>query len=110
VTDLAFEINQYRPSRPMGISVRLAAQFGNQRLLQRFKQWAAERHGVSSEMLYAVARNESGLDLQAVGYNHNASRDIRLLTADTAFADPGGLSTAARDPAPALPRLSCNQW
>jgi soluble lytic murein transglycosylase-like protein len=34
---------------------------------------------LSSQLLYAIARTESGLDPQAVGRNSNGSRDIGLM-------------------------------
>jgi soluble lytic murein transglycosylase-like protein len=40
---------------------------------------AGERYGLSPELLYAIARTESGLDPQAVGRNRNGSRDIGLM-------------------------------
>jgi soluble lytic murein transglycosylase-like protein len=42
-------------------------------------QQAGERYGLSPELLYAIARTESGLDPQAVGRNRNGSRDIGLM-------------------------------
>ena len=35
--------------------------------------------GISPELLYAIARTESGLDPQAVDHNRNGSRDIGLM-------------------------------
>jgi soluble lytic murein transglycosylase-like protein len=46
---------------------------------------AAERYGVSSELLQAIARTESGLDAQAVGHNRNGSRDIGLMQINSAW-------------------------
>lgn len=40
---------------------------------------AAQRYQVSSALLYAIARTESGLNPQAVGRNRNGSRDIGLM-------------------------------
>ena len=40
---------------------------------------AAARYSVSSELLYAIARTESGLNPQAIGHNRNGSRDIGLM-------------------------------
>lgn len=40
---------------------------------------AAHRYGISSQLLYAIARTESGLDPRAVGTNRNGSRDIGLM-------------------------------
>ena len=46
---------------------------------------AGERYGVSPELLYAIARTESGLDPQAVGRNRNGSRDIGLMQINSAW-------------------------
>lgn len=46
---------------------------------------AAARYGVSPELLYAIARTESGLDPQAVGHNRNGSRDIGLMQINSAW-------------------------
>ncbi len=46
---------------------------------------AAERYSVSPELLYAIARTESGLDPQAVGLNRNGSRDIGLMQINSAW-------------------------
>ena len=46
---------------------------------------AAERYGVSSELLYAIARTESSLDPLAVGRNRNGSRDIGLMQINSAW-------------------------
>jgi len=40
---------------------------------------AAQRYGVSSVLLYAIAQTESSLNPQAVGHNRNGSRDIGLM-------------------------------
>jgi soluble lytic murein transglycosylase-like protein len=40
---------------------------------------AAKRYQVSSALLYAIARTESGLNPQAIGRNRNGSRDIGLM-------------------------------
>jgi len=40
---------------------------------------AAQRYQVSSALLYAIARTESGLNPQAIGHNRNGSRDIGLM-------------------------------
>jgi len=40
---------------------------------------AAQRYQVSSALLYAIARTESGLNPQAIGRNRNGSRDIGLM-------------------------------
>ncbi|PIV87852.1 MAG: hypothetical protein COW48_09240 [Hydrogenophilales bacterium CG17_big_fil_post_rev_8_21_14_2_50_63_12] len=40
---------------------------------------AGTRYGVSPQLLYAIARTESGLNPQAIGRNRNGSRDIGLM-------------------------------
>ena len=46
---------------------------------------AAVRYGVSSELLYAIARTESALDPLAVGRNVNGTRDIGLMQINSAW-------------------------
>ena len=46
---------------------------------------AAVRYGISSELLYAIARTESALDPQAVGRNPNGTRDIGLMQINSAW-------------------------
>ena len=46
---------------------------------------AAQRYQVSSALLYAIARTESGLNPQAVGRNGNGSRDIGLMQINSAW-------------------------
>lgn len=46
---------------------------------------AASRYRVSSDLLYAIARTESGLNPQAVGRNTNGSRDIGLMQINSAW-------------------------
>jgi soluble lytic murein transglycosylase-like protein len=46
---------------------------------------AANRYQVSSALLYAIARTESGLNPQAVGRNANGSRDIGLMQINSAW-------------------------
>ena len=59
---------------------------------------AAERYGVSSELLYAIARTESGLDPLAVGRNRNGSRDIGLMQINSAWLPRlSALGIAERD-------------
>ena len=46
---------------------------------------AATRYQVSSALLYAIARTESGLNPQAIGRNGNGSRDIGLMQINSAW-------------------------
>jgi soluble lytic murein transglycosylase-like protein len=46
---------------------------------------AALRYGVSSELLYAIARTESALDARAIGRNANGTRDIGLMQINSAW-------------------------
>jgi soluble lytic murein transglycosylase-like protein len=46
---------------------------------------AATRYSVSPELLYAIARTESGMNPQAIGRNRNGSRDIGLMQINSAW-------------------------
>ena len=46
---------------------------------------AAARYGVSSALLYAIARTESGGDPAAIGRNSNGSRDIGLMQINSSW-------------------------
>ena len=46
---------------------------------------AAARYGVSSELLYAIARTESNLDPAAIGRNRDGSRDIGLMQINSSW-------------------------
>ena len=46
---------------------------------------AASRYQLSSALLYAIARTESGLNPQAIGRNTNGSRDIGLMQINSAW-------------------------
>ncbi len=63
---------------------------------------AAERYGVSPELLYAIARTESGLDPQAIGLNRNGSRDIGLMQINSAWL-PKLTRTASRNATCSIP-------
>lgn len=46
---------------------------------------AAARYRVSSQLLYAIARTESGLNPRAIGRNRDGSRDIGLMQINSAW-------------------------
>ena len=46
---------------------------------------AGTRYGVSPQLLYAIARTESGLNPQAIGRNRNGSRDIGLMQINSSW-------------------------
>lgn len=46
---------------------------------------AAARYGLSSHLLYAIARTESGLNPAAVGRNRDGSRDIGLMQINSSW-------------------------
>ena len=46
---------------------------------------AAQRYQLSSALLYAIARTESGLNPRAIGRNGNGSRDIGLMQINSAW-------------------------
>ena len=46
---------------------------------------AAQRYQLSSALLYAIARTESGLNPLAIGRNGNGSRDIGLMQINSAW-------------------------
>lgn len=46
---------------------------------------AAARYGVSSELLYAIARTESNMDPAAIGWNRDGSRDLGLMQINSAW-------------------------
>lgn len=46
---------------------------------------AGLRYGLSPQLLYAIARTESGLDPHAIGRNRNGSRDIGLMQINSAW-------------------------
>lgn len=67
----------------MGLSIALALAAA----LPAHACWddAANRYQVSSALLYAIARTESGLNPQAIGRNANGSRDIGLMQINSAW-------------------------
>jgi soluble lytic murein transglycosylase-like protein len=57
---------------------------------------AAARYGLSSHLLYAIARTESGLNPAAVGRNRDGSRDIGLMQINSSWLPTlAGHGTAA---------------
>ncbi len=46
---------------------------------------AAARYGLSSHLLYAIARTESSLNPAAVGHNRNGTRDIGLMQINSSW-------------------------
>jgi soluble lytic murein transglycosylase-like protein len=65
----------------LGARARLAAAIALCAALPAHACWddAASRYRVSSDLLYAIARTESGLNPHAVGRNRDGSRDIGLM-------------------------------
>ena len=75
-----------RPRRrtlAMRLSIHLA--FGAALPAQACWDDAAQRYQVSSALLYAIARTESGLNPLAIGRNGNGSRDIGLMQINSAW-------------------------
>ena len=70
-----------------GTSARLAVALALCAALPARACWddAARRYQVSSHLLYAIARTESGLDPYAVGRNRDGSRDIGLMQINSAW-------------------------
>ena len=69
------------------LSVRLSVALAFSAALPAHACWddAATRYQVSSALLYAIARTESGLNPQAIGRNFNGSRDIGLMQINSAW-------------------------
>lgn len=69
------------------LSVRLSAALIFCAALPAHACWddAAKRYQISSALLYAIARTESGLNPQAIGRNSNGSRDIGLMQINSAW-------------------------
>jgi soluble lytic murein transglycosylase-like protein len=65
------------------LSIHLA--FGAALPAQACWDAAAQRYQVSSALLYAIARTESGLNPLAVGRNGNGSRDIGLMQINSSW-------------------------
>jgi hypothetical protein len=55
---------------------------------------AAQRYQVSSALLYAIARTESGLNPLAIGRNGNGSRDIGLMQINSSWPLPRSAPTS----------------
>jgi hypothetical protein len=75
-----------RPRR-RALAVRLSIHLAFGAALPAQACWddAAQRYQVSSALLYAIARTESGLNPQAIGRNGNGSRDIGLMQINSAW-------------------------
>ena len=73
-TDVVIERRRASKRCPLGALLIAAA-------LPAYSCWedAASRYQVSSQLLYAIARTESGLNPYAVGQNRDGSRDIGLM-------------------------------
>lgn len=76
-----------RTQRRRTLSVRLSVALVLCAALPAHACWedAATRYQVSSVLLYAIARTESGLNPQAIGRNSNGSRDIGLMQINSAW-------------------------
>ena len=76
-----------RKQRRQTLSVRLSVALAFCTTLPAHACWedAAQRYQVSSALLYAIARTESGLNPQAIGRNGNGSRDIGLMQINSAW-------------------------
>lgn len=76
-----------RTQRRRTLSVRLSVALALCAALPAHACWedAATRYQVSSVLLYAIARTESGLNPQAIGRNSNGSRDIGLMQINSAW-------------------------
>lgn len=68
---------QWKRTLPVRFSVALV--FAAALPVQACWDDAAKRYQLSSALLYAIARTESGLNPQAIGRNRNGSRDIGLM-------------------------------
>ena len=72
---------------------------------------AASRYQVSSALLYAIARTESGLNPQAVGRNANGSRDIGLMQINSAWLPTlGSHGIGERDLFEACTNIHVGAW
>ena len=76
-----------RKQRRRTLSVRLSLALAFCAALPAHACWevAAQRYQVSSVLLYAIARTESGLNPRAIGRNSNGSRDIGLMQINSAW-------------------------
>ena len=73
----------WRRALAVRLSIHLA--FGAAVPAQACWDDAAQRYQVSSALLYAIARTESGLNPLAIGRNGNGSRDIGLMQINSAW-------------------------
>ena len=71
--------------RTLSVQSSLALSFCSALPAQACRDAAAQRYQVSSALLYAIARTESGLNPLAVGRNGNGSRDIGLMQINSAW-------------------------
>ena len=65
--------------RALAVRLSIHLVFGAALPAQACWDAAAQRYQVSSALLYAIARTESGLNPLAIGRNGNGSRDIGLM-------------------------------
>jgi soluble lytic murein transglycosylase-like protein len=70
-----------RTSRCLSLAALLAATATAQACWEE----AAHRYQVNSNLLYAIARTESGLNPRAIGRNSNGTRDIGLMQINSAW-------------------------
>ena len=73
----------WRRALAVRLSIHLA--FGAAIPAQACWEDAAQRYQVSSALLYAIARTESGLNPLAIGRNGNGSRDIGLMQINSSW-------------------------
>jgi soluble lytic murein transglycosylase-like protein len=78
------ELPQTRSWQPQAVSILAIALLASAPAHACWDE-AAARYGVSSTLLYAIARTESGLNPQAIGRNRNGTRDIGLMQINSAW-------------------------